>query len=906
MSRSKKLTALLCVTALVCFAALVLQRYRTGLNYLPVHVSLGQDEPEGAFRVFCQSPFGSIGELTVDPRYRSRWKQWPSLSAVKRLFVSGATPEELAKRKLAVWMGESSKTGAELTVSVLPAVTRLADLDGIAVVELKVEPNAPSQLRWARDSVNWQGDFCLVGIPFLQTVVLVLLLVCGGILIAPTFFPKKVGSHKVSCFNGSGAPKITQAIAGGGVWFLAVLIFGHHFYLNALTFFDSRIADQYFWGSMILVLFVLCLTGLVAVVRNMQEDRSCNRAAYLIIAVIFLAKIAWIMSMDSVQPMDYGEYWKHGVAIASGDISAVHQDANPYKSAYVSRAFLYAFPVAKIFGGSNTGLEFANLISQLASTILFWSLTRSIFGARRACLSLPFFLVYPDLWYSATLMTHETPGMFWLLVVLWLQFHFASLIRRAHLSHDGLLVFVKLMCLAIATGAAVGMLDLQRSQGPFVVGGILLFGVASVLGSASTDNIRVQPRKLVLVAVACFVGLVTEFALKNYVVENVRAVTGPAAELSTMAALTAVDSMADGYPTNAVTWRFLYFDQIPTTNRIGFSFRKLIYEKFGVGLQFWQHVYGKDEVFAQNNWVMQWCFAGFGTIPGDSGSASWDIPNRSRKEFVCSAIYVCLCGLSLLRLWRLDWFPMASYELFPICVFLAGGLILLLLTDALAPYDIFLSIPLSWNAGIVCSGVNPRDAGVVNSALWRRFRWGIIGLSVLVSVQLGLGRIVNHLGFTFYDLTEMAPCMNSDSEVKPNRSALVTPVCMSLSYDDSPEKMVYAGDRFSMALCIPLNAIRGNELRFFLSGNQRAMKVPVGTELHWEQIPVSYTLTMDGIVLAAGPIADLETPRFIESFVDKSVRRDEAVHLTLHLDASEEFATDSAKYVPSIALEYLH
>lgn len=75
--------------------------------------------------------------------------------------------------------------------------------------------------------------------------------------------------------------------------------------------------------------------------------------------------------------------------------------------------------------------------------------------------------------------------------------------------------------------------------------------------------------------------------------------------LSTLASLTAVDAHTDTYPNHTVTWRFSYFGQIPSEEVMSFSVRKLAWEKLGVGLQFWRHLWDKNIEFSKVSWVMQ-------------------------------------------------------------------------------------------------------------------------------------------------------------------------------------------------------------------------------------------------------------------------------------------------------------
>ena len=893
--------AIVFLAMLVLGPALLLNRYRSGFNYVPLHVSLGDDASAKEFRVFAQSPFGTFGEFDSDPRYPGRWRTGVSIGGVQRVFVWTQQTGGLESRSYTVWAGESSKSAKELICSAAKTDSTLPDVDGGAVTELKVEPLASSRLHWPSQTINWQGDAMLILVPLVQAILLVLLAAVALFLRRPD----GLNTDLSTTHSNLKSRAVFEKLLLSGLWLLAVVFFGQHLLESTNVFLSVRYADQFLASALIFVSLVIFIIVLTLIVSRIKTELSVNRFAFFVTGILFLAKAIWILQLDSVQPMDYGEYWKHGRAMAIGDYESIRQDPNPYKSAYVTRAYVYAFPVAALFGPTNAGLEIANWVTQLLSTIIFWRLGVRFLGVRAACLSVPFFVMYPDLWYSTTLMTHETPGMFWLLCVFWLGSELGQSCLGSTLEVSFSSLF-RLALTAVAFGGALMMLDIQRSQGPFVIGGLLLSGVYRFLISKGFFSSGFCWRACVAPVGVVIVALTSAAAIKTTVRENVACIAGPMPALSTLASLTAVDAHTDAYPIHTVTWRFWYFGQIPNEEVMGFSVRKLAWEKLGVGLQFWRHLWDKNTEFSKVNWVMQWCFAGFGTIPGDSGWASWDIPHQSRKEFFCSFVYAVLTALMLGRLLRVQGIEFGKREIFPLCVCLAGVCILLLLTDGLAPYDIFLAIPLSWNAGVMCtsrkSGIKT-DFGV--SPTVRRSVLGVACVSVIVLAHLGIGSVINGLGWTFIDLSAISA---TDMRLGVGvAESLVgkSSVRQSIAFKGEGDGTVSGGSKIQREITIPAELV-GSDICFFLSGDQRVKQVPVGEKLNWGAVPVSYKLSLDGEVVAQGQIVDLEHPRFLRLPVSSPKSGTDVVALSMRMEAIGDFRPENWKFPPAIAIEYVH
>lgn len=892
--------AAISLAALILVGGLTFSRYRSGANYLPLHVSLGESADSEEFRVFVQSPFGTFSELMPDPRYKGRWKSGFSYAGVQRIIIWVRDPEVMLLDKSMVWAGESSKEAAQLLTAPESISIALPGVTGGATFDLNVQPLARSVLSWPSKTINWQGDSWLVIVPVLQAIVVLITTATALFFLFGDYrandSPSTDSSKSGVCSSGW-----VNNFLGAGLWLATLLFLGQHAVLCFGELRGSRFANQYCTGMVLVAVIAVSIAVFARRVRRAQTESAIHRCAFAAIGVILAAKLAWVAGMDSVQPMDYEQYWRYGTTMAAGDWDEIRNMQNVYKSAYVVRGFVYAFPVALIFGPSLQGLEFANVLVQTLTLILFYHFGCKAIGARAACLSLPFFAVYPDTWFATTMATHETPALFWMACLFWLSE------RLRHLTGwtDGFSLsgFLHSALLAVGLGVVVALLDLQRSYGPFVLGASVFSFVVWLLRRAKSDlsdwrSNGVGRRNL---AVGMSIGLLacmTAGTLHRSVLRSLEGYIGSGDRCSTTGLLTAIDTSRDSYLGNTISWRFLYAPAIPAEESFEFLIRKLLWEKVGVGASFWPFLARNNAILQDPFFVMQFSYCGF---PGDFGVELWDISYLQLKRLVCAAAYFVLCFFSILRLLLIKTFPLRDGEVFVAGFAVSGILAILMLTEVLGPYDTFLVFPMALNVGSLLGGVRTSGRPYSQfSAISESVKWGLAFAVALVAIHQCLSLWVRISGLSLpkfggaYDSVALGAA--DEVHLSPNR--------VSLSFRDSGDRRIPTG-RVTTSIPVPAEVLKRPRVRFFLSGDQRARRI-YSADSGWKDLPVTYAVQIGGDTVAAGPLADLNTPQFLVHKLTDLVSNGASEDITLVLECFDECLLSSNQQWPAITVEYLY
>jgi hypothetical protein len=886
----------------VVFSALLLHRYRSGLNYAPIHLDCGECSLDAnKFRVLVQSPLGSIDSLPLDRRYQSRWCQQSSVAGIARILLVSSDAELTPCDSIRLRVGESWVNSREVKIISQRPIEPAADWDAVNAVELEVEP-VSSRLSYAGKTINWQGDFYLLAVPFVQTVLLLALALVGVAFLRLTDSQNR---SSVVVPQSSRSSRIFQfgRLVKSGVWLAAILFLCQHASSSFGELMDSRFGDQYLLAGMTLAIIVAAVWGFTLLVRSAHSDSAINRLAFGVIAFILVAKLIWVATVDSVQPMDYEQYWTYGKLMAAGDWDAIRQMSHPYKAAYVIRSFVYAFPVARVFGNSFQGMEVANVIVQVFTLLFFYLGGRKIVGPRAACAAIPFFAIYPDIWFASSLATHESPALLWMACSWWLFEKIRQRILR--LRQITLSQFVELILLSTGFGVSASLVDLQRSYGPFVWAAIIVFfaNLLSTWMDARTDDngnavkSGAGQKFSVGFGLAIF-ACVIAFSMSQQVRSRLSQSIGVESRSSTIGMLTAIESSRDSHLSNTLSWRLLYDPVIPAQERSEFFLRKLLWEKLGTGLPFWAFVARNNEILQDADFVMQFANCG---MPGDSAAESWDILNWQMKRSICNGIYGLLCFLSILRLLLIKHYPLGEGEVFVVGFCVSGVSTILLLTEVLGPYDIFLAFPLAWNAGVLVSGAGiSLDRASAFRETLSSFKWGVGCLAALLLVHAGLGGLVKAADISFPPFGDKEP-----SEVLADTSEVhSSPNMLSLSFREIDSRSISAGTVKATAV-IPASVLRSGRVRFFVSGDQRVHRV-FSAESDWNDFPITYSVAVGEEVVASGRLSELSVPRFVTHKFNDSMRNRDSVGVTMVLHCAKDLQIQSDQRWPVVAVEYLY
>lgn len=150
------------------FLASLRDRYANGLNYLPVHVSVGGVDAS-AVSVESVSQWGSCGLLAVDPRRPGAWVQSPEIPGVTKICVivrGEFTEDDLA---IEVRCGESWQlAGQQMCSRYVQENQEWGEKCKRFTIIFESPPD--SIFSSAKGCINWQGDLFLITPPLAQAL----------------------------------------------------------------------------------------------------------------------------------------------------------------------------------------------------------------------------------------------------------------------------------------------------------------------------------------------------------------------------------------------------------------------------------------------------------------------------------------------------------------------------------------------------------------------------------------------------------------------------------------------------------------------------------------------------------------------------------------------------------------
>jgi hypothetical protein len=896
---------LLVVIGATLFCSLLVNRYRTGANYLAVHVNVESldKRAESDCRVFVYSPFGTSRELAGDATNRGLHRS-PFSSPVSGVVVVVPTGVDRSSLDFEVRCGESWISPSRTTVIV---DTELASVDALPEgvsgygVRLAVKQYGRSLLPTAAKTVNWQGDSLLLMVPALQTLLLL------GAILTFLFFLRRLAHGKsvegdrpeatLFCFQSS--PVVVRFLLGF-CWISGVAVVGHHALLQCPRLTWAGDAVQLL-VSVICILSVMGSSAFLAYwSQRTNNDRSIDRAAIAVIVVIIGLKVVWLLAVDTFQLGDYGVYWNNAVSMAKGEWSSL-SSSQPLQSTMTTRAFPYFFPLASLLGEGNFAIETGNLLLQSATLVLSYLFGRSALGKAVSLSAIPLIATFPDYWFGLTLATHDVPAMF-LLMAVFCGVEFLR--RRIHLStpiqNISVGAALQLVLCAVAIGVVGGILDVQRSYWPFLVGGLFagscvyLTRIRSLSRAKSTLIAGALPI-VALLTIAVTVLFYVASTMRSYVAGK----TGPTGSVPMLAVLSSYGSNTSAKWDDQTPWTDLYSPAVPIDAWSGVMLRKLAYEKIAVGREFWAHIFRKSQELSGPDFTMHHAHGGSPeTYFPRSELISW----YEAKQLYCQAVSLLLLLLFLLRLFFISQVPFSAGELFPLLFSAVAYAILLLLTQAVAVYDSFFGFTLAWSASTVFVRVlQTSDHSRVRqlSRIPSLMAHGTLSAIALCGIHLTASGAVATFFPPFFTLSHLPrPLSGSNGYFTPKIGS--DNVSFAVSFAGLPVPQVPAGTWTGAELDLEHSNAVGAEISFFVSLDQRRRRQPNADA--WATLPIDYEVIVGDRIVDSGPISRLSEPKFVR--VRHTLPSLTPVKVVLRFTKSVTILPQSPS--PVVAVEYIH
>lgn len=915
---------LLMAVGLIVWFGLFVARYRSGANYSPVHVMLDVESSElRSIVVKTISPFGTEGQLVPHEKIQGVWNASDSIGPVKAIAV--LFPESISAPGIVRYhCGEFTEKFEQQILSLSKPVT-VALGGGLRRVIYEPDIKCSSVFSVARKTLNWQGDFALILASGFWAV-----LILGSLWGAFRLFRLLVQANKQANVRvttervcGKKGMKARMISELDCLFYVVVLIVLLHHAWGQLPLLLG-IQDVYHIAAAVGIIggLSVALSVYVKIVNRQSSDRGITRVALLIIGTVLVLKIVWSWNVNSVQIGDYGIYWKYGKTMAQGSWGDL-AGASPLQEILVDRAFLFTFPAAYLGAGNPVAIKIMNLILECGALYLLYVFASNIFNRRVAAISLPFLAIYPDLWFGVTLAMHDIPAHFWL-VLFFLLFEST---RRAlvPLEAGGFQPkkFGRVALFAMAAGLVASILEVQRSYGPILVGAIVLYAVYIILNFKTRDfAFEDQPetrgfpsRRLMTKIIVIMFIILAMFGATSSLKAWIREMAGPFDRDSIVGYVTSVESESDAKWNEMHPWRWQYYPAVPDKEKCELGIRKVIYEKLASPAAFWRHLVRKDREISGSD---------FGMVQALGGSDGDYFPKWSRihnlylNRFLCGAATLVLIGFSLMRLLLLPALPVAAGEIMPLLFCSAGMAILLGLSEAVAPYDMFLAFPLAWSAGLTIAHLSkPSGSQAVDrifpekenpeerifSVFLKRTGRGFGVIGVIAAVHFLTGNLARNMGAGFRSLHVKSLSESGTAGSRREAKVIVDPVTASVTFPERGDGIIPAGT--SVAAHFELNGTQAmsSAIRFFVSGDQRRMRQ---TEpLRWEAIPASFKVLVDGVAIYSGALRELEKPKFFVVPVQNTAGISNHC-ITIELDSSGDWNQSNYPYPPALAIEYVY
>lgn len=846
---------------------LVVVRYRSGSHYLPVSVEISDNLADYGdhAQVLVVSPFGTTRTLEPD-RLNSRLFRSADYvtSAVTLIRISGVSRRFGDRVAVRAILG-SSVGFFSRDLQLLPVSHGSAQSDGIPgeMVEYGREVQGGSFLTTASKCINWQGDLLLLVTCLVQSAVGsgVCLLLSGMLLDGWAYFThNSMGVGEMA--GGKWFPVICRFLVNS-IAVSLLLILSHQLWSEGKRFVCANDAVEHLTGLIVLVGGVLLLR-LAAVHVSLQGSRGHVWRCSVFLILLLLLRLLGSGAFPWLQTGDYASYWRIGGLMSLGEWGAIN-DGYLGTEMMAVRAFLYSFPIRLVAGDSTLALVIVNTFCLLGACACLYAAMVSWFGRTEAFIAAVLFSLHPDILFGGHLCRHDNPAMLYLAML----FLLIGRVLAVVLKHSSVGLWrPSMICQFMFAGVLTGVLEAQRSYLPFLLASLgIVMGAAGICSFSSLRSDGVSLRRALQRPASCLIIFllisVTAVGVNGMIVGKVRPLLGTTESTRNWRVLASMETRSEQTWLDFVPFCSQYTPQIPETQQSQFFIRKLLYEKIQSGVEFWSSLLRKNSVVSSTQSAIR--LSG-GVIPNEAFPSRFHVPLVTLKSTWGSGWYCVLLSLGIIRLLLIPVMPIHHFEWFPgvfSCVFLA---MLLALAEAGEQYDLFLAFPLAISGarviGIQCRTLirdTRENTGAsmvhMSSGYLRFFAPGVSAILGLAVLQLCLGQVV--AGKPALTFAELQPASKSAATGRCAASLLpVSPIALK------------QGESLRTHFEVSDSALASEWIHFFVSADQRRERL--WPECDFTNLPLTFSVAVDGEIVCKGSVRDLKRPPFIVSRISRS------------------------------------
>jgi hypothetical protein len=852
---------------------------RHGQGFMRLHLDLtAVNIPENSsIQVKAISVFGNEEAFTPTPNQPGGWSLKRFTGNIKEIQIFGKNLPAIADAKLTA--GWEDAASPRIQIQPLTIAETTPQKEGTSGV-LITRGRPASYIARFRQSLNWVGDYWFVSLTFLQALAIALATELAITILARLFLTNSASENLATTTALDFVPRQLILVITYGFGAILLIQIYHRLSLNLFEFRDP------IQQTALALVQIGLIFGFQLCVRYCRGDRHAIYAWAIAILVLFSIKAIWLSQVSTLQCNDYGIYWEYGKAMAEAKWESINSQG-PLALVLIRRSWAWCSWVAKLFGTTTASLELANFLLQLASAGIFSWYVKNRLGTAAMAASIIAFVAYPESWISATLASHDLPGIFWFVVLI---VAVDKLCQRLTLPLSTTRSWSLFAVESISVGFVIAALDMQRDFGPFAIFALALMAMAWILlppwGNWETWR---RLGKTTIASCLIFGSIGVSNQLLHY---QISAHFTKLDELSVLGIVTSVESRAQPYCDQMQPWRFLYYPAVPEEQRLQLSLSKLAHEKLVRLEEYRKQIFDNIKHLGFSGGLISFTFGG----RSDSFEPNAPIPWSSFFYAVSAWIETFLGMLFLLRIaayWKTGVYVA---EIFPLIFCVGQSLAIILLSEVNPSYDSFLVVPFSLSAGVIV-GIASRSQFASKS------------------LTLYLNSLASNLTKTIVD--NSLPLISSTSLIAiaifanlPKQQVFCTPQSViitqpqnaqleNISFDEdgiyittkfNPDKTSEPPLPNNLTVEWNVNCQKDQNMYFFLAGNQRKLKL-INTQLPEHNDQSKVELTIDGRVHFSGKITELGQPKW-QTFtpLTNTARFTLTVHTTdeLHIDSSPQ------------------
>ena len=166
-------------------------------------------------------------------------------------------------------------------------------------------------------------------------------------------------------------------------------------------------------GALTMTFSAACLACVLLIGFIMARSNRWRLPAVVgpaLLACLMLALGLWVFFFDSGQVSDFGVYYRCGTSDHSSLQAWLESCQSQYlmkNSTYWLRSFFYSSAIGQLIGDDYSTFKAVNALVHMATLVVWYYAIKASYGVRVASLSSVLLALYPEYWFTTTLVTTD-------------------------------------------------------------------------------------------------------------------------------------------------------------------------------------------------------------------------------------------------------------------------------------------------------------------------------------------------------------------------------------------------------------------------------------------------------------------------------------------------------------------